>query len=36
MVIFEWNLIMGCLVWLFTFYNEWGNLSITLKFESSD
>ena len=33
MVIFEWNLILGCLLWLFTFCKDWGNIYITLKIE---
>jgi len=36
MVIFEWNLIMGCLVWLFTFVKDWQGIYITLKVDEEE
>ena len=36
MVIFEWNLIMGCLVWLSTFVKDWQGIYITLKVDEEE
>ena len=30
-VIIEWNLTLGCLVWLLTFAMDWGDIFITLR-----